>query len=162
MVPSILPEEEKRLAERLRGEAKESQPDFSESLDARIRAAIRRPEPAVGLPAPRRGPPRRRMLLATAASLALCASLAVWQARDWLSGSRPERPGARAQDDALAELDALASVSDRTAVDFGAAVDSALKRRQWAYLDQDAHAAARLLLDIVPLNMLASGKRPES
>ncbi|OHB71037.1 MAG: hypothetical protein A2V70_15135 [Planctomycetes bacterium RBG_13_63_9] len=159
----ISPHEEKALADRLKQEAKASRPAFSEALHARICRAVRQRQTAVP-PRVVAGRSRRRWAVATAAAACLVgAVVVVWQ-MDYLSGRTPEAPEhARRNGDSsdpLAQLGAIARVANNTTTDVGMLMDSDLTARQWAYLDHDARVATRLLIEQLPLDMLASTDKP--
>jgi len=164
MVERIPPEEEKTLADRLRREARATCPAFSETLHAQIVRAVRQQG------AQSRRPPgkswwQRRWAVAVAAAACLAiTSLAVWRLAVWetpipdpVEGTAlvPSTP-----DDSAPALDALVELPDGTAEGLGSAIDSALADQRWAYLDHDARIAAGLLLDQLPLDMLAAHDEP--
>jgi hypothetical protein len=155
MSQQILPEDETALAQRLRGEAHASRPEFSEQLHARICAAIR-------MHRPRSQAPRKTSLTlrrwACAAATAACAAGVVLAAGRafWRADPRhdlTDRAVAAVEPSAPPDLEALAS---GTAQRWGALVDAAWTTSQWAYLDHDARLAANLLLDQLPLELAAS------
>jgi hypothetical protein len=151
------------MADRLRNEARQTRPAFSESLHARICRAV---EASKIAEPPRRVTPSRLgrigIAAALAASLVVAVSYLVWQ------GSTPSGPASprrlMPKPDNLADLNGqenivvkpkrrpdedLQSPTDvpgNPAVDIGLLVDSTLTDRRWAYLDHDARLAARMLL----------------
>jgi len=154
------------LADRLRREAQQTRPAFSESLHARIRDAVAQTEMAEP---PRPATARRlgpiRIATAVAATLLIGTLAFVWYA-NFRSGTSP-KPGemARAggpehggQEKIIVEpppgpdegLPSPTEVPGNPAADIGLLVDATLTRRRWAYLDHDAQLAARLLLDQLP------------
>lgn len=143
-----IPNEEERLAARLKLEAQATRPAFSEALHARICQALDDSEPPV---------PRRRLrwrwrdhwaLVAIAATLLVGVSLAVWWSR---KGPGPtEVPSEVA---VAAGPDMITGPTVRAAEDVGMLVDSTFSEGQWAYLDHDAQVAVRLLMDQLPLDV---------
>ena len=164
MVERIPPEEEKTLADRLRREAQATCPAFSERLHAQIVRAVRERGGAQSLP-PGKSSWQRSWAIAVAAAACLAiTSLAAWRLAVWeapipdpVEGTAlvPSTP-----DDLAPALDALVEMPDGTAQGLGSAIDSALADQRWAYLDHDARVAAGLLLDQLPLDMLAANDEP--
>jgi len=155
MVNSMLPEEEKVLAGRLRQEAETSRPEFSESLHVRICGALQSGKASPQRPATRS---RRRIACACAAVACLVVALvAAWQ----LAGPHvPETDPGNATPIAqtpeqLGELYALSGPSDA-----GTLGDPALPSQDWAYLGHDARVVTQLLIEQLPLNTLASNGDP--
>lgn len=168
MVEQIFPDDKKVLADRLKLEAEASRPAFSETLHARIVQTIEQAiEECETQPPPPRGRSwwRESWLLAVAAAVCLViTSLAVWRLAVW-SGPRPDPIGGTAEvpsspDDSVPALDALVEMPDGTARRVGTYVDLELRDRRWAYLDHDARIAAELLMDQLPLDLLASNDEP--
>ncbi|MBN2475442.1 MAG: hypothetical protein JXB62_12595 [Pirellulales bacterium] len=162
MAKPILPDDERALARRLKREAAASRPAFSEPLHARICQAVGSRRPSVV----RRPQPRTwQSGLALAATAAVCLAGAWWIASQW---NRPPAPTPKRRNvaavpepgDPLRELDQLVEMPNVTAENVGTAVQAALNTRRWAYLDQDAQVAARLLMDKLPLDLLASNHEP--
>ncbi len=160
-----LSDEERRLAERLKREAELSRPAFSEALHQRICAAVRQEEPL----APRQDDRdlfRRRArwpYLLVAASVLVAAGAVAWSTRHaWQPGpnapeiAAPPRPAR----DPLADVHALVGVTRRAPQQVGTTVESTLSDRRWAYLDHDARLAADMLIDQLPLDMLAMARKP--
>ncbi len=155
MTRPIRPEEELRLADRLRSEADASRPPFSEGLHARICQAIEHREPpALRRPAPQ---PRRRWLsLVMAATLLIGVSVAAW----WLAARAGPAPQESRQEvfmaaapDPVATPDIIAAPPGEALEQFSMLVDSTLATGQWAYLDQDARMAAQLLINQLPFDV---------
>ena len=161
MVDKDAHDEKWDIADRLRHEAKETRPEFSESLHVRICRAVEQcemAEPPRPVALPRFGRPG--ISAAVAATLALGVLCLVWQGSS-PSGSvlKPGKiVGSAGQEEALVEPEprpneALPSPTDvpgNPAVEIGLLVDSTLTNRRWAYLDHDAQLAARMLLDQLP------------
>jgi hypothetical protein len=167
MVDKDAHDEKWDIADRLRREAKETRPEFSESLHMRICRAVEQSEMAepprpVALPYLSRG----GITAAVAATLAVGVLYLVWQGNSPSglfspSGSVP-KPGeivsSAGQEKAVVNPDprpneALSSPIDvpgNPAVEIGLLVDSTLTNRRWAYLDHDVQLATRMLLDQLP------------
>lgn len=184
MAELISPEDERRLAERLRSEAEAQRPAFSEELHRRIVDAV----------APRNVRPRttggRRTWLAVAlvAGVVIAATVAVSR---YLDRETPEGPVPRETAVAPREklpspepppqpklpppqrklpppqpveqprLDPLDAVAGGTAETVGNLVDATLTKSQWAYLDHDARLAADLMLAQLPLDLGLLGQEEE-
>jgi hypothetical protein len=156
MVKPMGPDEEQRLAERLKREAEAARPAFSEALHARICQALKRCEAAAQ---PRAVTPWWRSVwlpVAIAAALLASVPLAAW----WLN--RPFGPGGGpAERGALpteitgpaADPDMITGPTARTAEHVGLLVESTVSAGQWAYLDHDARLAIQLLVDQLPLDV---------
>jgi hypothetical protein len=165
MVDKHAHDEKRAMADRLRNEARQTRPTFSESLHAKICRAV---EGSKIAEPPRRVAPSRLgrigIAAALAASLVVAVSYLVWQGS---TPSGPEFPRRlMPKPDNLASLDGqediavepdpelgpdedLQSPTDvpgNPAVDIGLLVDATLADRRWAYLDHDARLAARMLL----------------
>lgn len=168
MVEQILPDDHKILADRLKHEAEASRPAFSETLHARIVQTLEQASQQHETqppPPPARSWWREPWLLTVAAAVCLViTSLAAWRLAVW-SGPRPDPIGGAAvvpstPDDSVPALDALVEMPDGTARRVGTYVDLELRDRRWAYLDHDARLAAELLMDQLPLDLLASNDEP--
>ncbi len=156
MVERIPTEDERELANRLKREARATEPAFSEALHARICRAVRDSGPPV-----RRRPPtfpwrHRWLLLAAAATVVLGASwIASWLSRP--SGSAVRSPEAEVAlvgtGDPAVEAEMITGPTAELAGQFGMLVDSTLETGRWAYLDHDARVAARFLMDQLPLDV---------
>jgi hypothetical protein len=161
MFERMSPDEERALAERLKGEAQASRPAFSEDLHARICGAVR---------AGQAGPDRPRDALAGRARwayVALAAACLVGAAALAWRLTTPAVSPANAPDTAKlpagpssppTDLETLTGIPDRTAEHVGALVESTLANQQWAYLDHDARLAADMLLDQFPLEIASAGQ----
>jgi len=182
MFDDVSPQEEQRLAARLKREAQAERPEFSPSLEARILEAIRSRQAAAlrrrGARAALRG-----WLYAGAAAAGLLA--AVWLVWQWI-GPLPETPHAPFPSVAASQgkppglrdhaprlptprpvpapggneavepdgpIDAVVTMPDRTFEDMGTLVQSNMTSGQWAYLDHDAQVATSFLLDQLPLEL---------
>ncbi len=170
MVERLSPENERRLADRLRREAEDRRPEFSESLHQRIVEATTwhkvQPRPAAF------GRPELRAWLgaALAVGIAVVATVGVWQYvhREAPQALQPREtavlpPGEVAEpetghdvppvDVEQSPLDPLDAVAGGTAETVGNLVDATLRKSQWAYLDHDARLAADLMLAQLPLDL---------
>jgi len=168
MTDPITPQDEQRLAERLRREAEAERPAFSEALHRRIVGTLptttARPRPGG---AGRRSP-RRWLVAALVAGAVVGAALVLSRALDHRAQgptapdetavappeSAPENvprphPGAAEQ----AGLGPLGAVAGGSAADIDRLVDATLVKSKWAYLDHDARLAASLMLDQIPLDL---------
>ena len=156
MVEHMPTEDEQRLADRLKLEARATRPAFSETLHARICRAVKES----GAPMRRRPmtlPRRHRwLLLAAAATLLLSVSLVAW----WLTrppGSATRSPGFKVavveRQDPAVDPGMITGPAGQMAGEFGKLVDSTLETGQWAYLDHDARVAAQFLMDQLPFDV---------
>jgi len=164
MVEQVFPDDNQVLADRLKHEAEASRPAFSEALHGRIVEAIRQCESQPPSAAARSWWRQPRLLAVAAAVCLAITSLAVWRLAV-RSGPGPEPTDETAEvppvpDDPVPALDALVETPDGTARRVGAILDGELTDRRWAYLDQDARLAAELLMDQLPLDLLASNEDP--
>ncbi|OHB83319.1 MAG: hypothetical protein A2V98_08110 [Planctomycetes bacterium RBG_16_64_12] len=171
MVDQGAQDEKKVLADRLRDEASQTRPSFSEALHARICRAVEHRAMA-GPPRPARLPRLGRAAIvgAVAASLAVGALYLAWRGTPQ-SGPVP-KPGDVAgpgrQENVIVEpapranegLQSPTDVPGNPAVDIGLLVDSTLTNRRWAYLDHDARLGARILLDQLPASLVWPEENP--
>jgi hypothetical protein len=136
--------EEHAVVERLRAEARQSRPAFSESLHERIRAAV--------LPAAVRGTPvvRRPTLVWGVAGLLTAASIAVGS-YSLLEFHRNARQQAKAAA-ALAALARLPASADVGTQEVDRLASAMLTWQPWAGLDHDARLAATSLVQCFPLS----------
>ncbi len=155
MVDPLQTDEERRLADRLRGEARATRPEFSDALHARICQSLK----------PQATPPARRAagwrskrtwLSAAVATTVLvgAAILASWLGRSPGPGI-PHEPGGFANIDlqeTSADPDMITAPTGEVAERLALMVDEALTTGQWAYLDHDARVAVGLLLDQLPFD----------
>jgi hypothetical protein len=156
MVERIPAEDEQRLADRLKREARATRPAFSEALHARICRAVSDSGPAARR-RPSTSPWRHRwLLLAAAAALLLSVSLVAW----WLappSASPTRSPGAKVAfvepHEPTVDPEMITGPTGEMAEEFGKLVDSTLETGQWAYLDHDARVAAQFLMDQLPIDV---------
>ncbi|MGA2031753.1 MAG: hypothetical protein ABSG68_05815 [Thermoguttaceae bacterium] len=168
------------LAEELRGEALESRPPFSESLHARIVAAVGSQRGA-GLSRPRHTAYQRRLRrlarLALAAACVLLIAVAAWH---WRDGSRrsaqlgsgrsdlarqsPDPAAVSVSSDAgdsfETDLVALSDYADGALQNLQSLLDSAMAGVQSAYVDQDFQAAATELVEGLPDDLIAADVPP--
>jgi len=173
MVDSIRPEDERRLAERLRCEAEAQCPEFSELLHRRIVDALgaRQVEPRKDFRS--RFGPRTWLVGALVASVAIVATVAI---SPYLDRRQPpvapqpketavvppdasqlpqpvRQPEARSPGAEKARIDPIDAVAGGSAETVGNLVDATLTKSQWAYLDHDARVAADLVLAQLPLDL---------
>jgi len=174
MADLISPEDQGRLAERLRREAAAERPAFSETLHRRIIAGVARRDIRPRPTAARRLGPRTWLTAALVASVAVAATIAVsWYVDRGISDpavpqetvvvtpshvspehiSPDPQPSEQPELDPLdAELYRLEVVASVTAQSVGSLVDATLRESQWAYLDHDARLAADMMLAQIPLD----------
>jgi hypothetical protein len=162
---------DKLLAERLRQEAMQSRPAFSEALHARVLHAVQT-GPAEERPLPRRAASGWRLRRMLPAAAAVCLLMAVGVGWRVLRPTAPP-PGGGQQvahraapshgDPAIAmttlpasDVDALAELADQATDGLGTLVDAAVVSQQSAYLDHDVRLAAEILMDRLPLDLTAS------
>ena len=155
------------MADRLRHEAKQTRPAFSQSLHARICRAIEQDEMAE--PPRPAAPPRfgrAGITAAVAATLAIGVLYLVWQGNspsgpfspsgsapnpgDIVGSARQEKTIVDPQPRADEDLPSPTDVPGNPVVDIGLLVDATLTNRRWAYLDHDAQLAASMLLNQFP------------
>lgn len=162
MAKHVSPDNQKALADRLKREAEASRPAFSETLHARICRALQQRKATVY-----RHPAtlwsRRRWVFAAVAAACLVGTLLV--VRQVVHSPRPQpgpseivhqpRPTREPTSDPLAPVNALVGLPERAPK-----VESTLLAGQWAHLDHDARVAASLLIDPLPLEMLAAANQP--
>ena len=124
---------------------------MSDRMHARICQALKRGD---AMPRPRWAVrvPWRWEYLAVAATLAVAVTLGVI----WV-GDGSDNAG-----DALSRLGGLVQVTDDTAEDLELLVDETFADQKWAYLDRDARVAAEMLMDKLPLDMLALASKPST
>jgi len=177
MAESNLSEQEKRLAERLKAEAREDRPSFSEALHGRI---VRSLEKAPAPPRPRSstawlGHPW--LSVAVAATVLVGGLVVAWRIQ------RVEEPVAGPSPNEFADAHVPASVVpeletpeietpkpdppadedplEGLAGDVAPMVDLALTEPQWAYLDHDMKLAANLLMDQLPFELALAEPQPQ-
>ena len=149
--------EKRALASRLREEVDLSRPEFSQALHDRICAALRTRQPEVKVRSRPfwkvRGWAYAAMTAVSVAGVILAAGRVFWRTV----------PEPSTTDPAVAAIEPSVPGDEQVAADhrtrLGAFVESTLAINQWASLDHDAHTAAKLLLDQLPLE-LASPKKP--
>ena len=147
--------EERALGERLRREAIESRPSFSESLHRRILCAVRQHHAAeigVGDRAALAERWRRGLAAVLAAACVLCA-VAIGS---WLSGTA-RRPGAgddpRANDPSVAGRRLIDQWTDQATLGLDDLVASASLKPHAAKLKHDARLVADAILDPLPVDV---------
>ena len=166
------PSSEQTLADRLRQEARQSRPEFSEELHTRICRAV---EDARGRPLPLEmatgRPPARWLLAAAIAACVLLAVAAVWQMQDstsWLKRRAPavvqhsspnssgtsvvSTPTSVKSDPAVASSsdEDLEAIADLAVLVTDGVVRSSLVNRRWGYLDDDFRLAVEFINDRFP------------
>ena len=170
----------------LRREATDSRPEFSESLHARLRAALPRRTGQgrlrlVGLRKPGQASdrsaaevpvclshpthvPSRRWALAAAAAMVLLAAILVG---GWIGRSRtqglPAEPAvveanlpSAAPEDAGLDLDEASALAGQAIEELDGLVDATLADQSWAGLDEDARAALSALADHLPQELASA------
>jgi len=167
-----LPGRERALAGRLREEALQARPEFSESLHARVQAAVREArlehEQAKRQPHPRTIALRWTLAAAMAAGLLVAAALAWQVAKGPRVGPSPQdvarddRPGPESRDpppeapDPLSEWLAAADAARGAVLLLDQWADETLVAEPWADLDHDARLALELLVERIPFDAIAS------
>ncbi len=151
MVDKDARDEKWDMADRLRHEARQTRPSFSESLHARICRAVE--DNAVAeprRPAAPTLPGRVGIAAAVAATLAVGLLYLAWpnDSSTETVQKRPEMVEPRPSVDE--ELQPPTDIPGNPAVDIGLLVDETLSDRRWAYLDHDVQLAASMLLDQLP------------
>jgi hypothetical protein len=154
--------DEKLLAERLRGEALASRPEFSETLHERINRAVREQAAQQATSLPRRRVPGASMvrLVVSVASVLVVGVVLVWH---YWSG----KPINSVPVEQLAGNTAASATSDAGLVMLGSLmqeattqldsyVETAIVARRWAYLDEDARLTMEMLTTRFPFDALAS------
>jgi hypothetical protein len=177
MAEPISFEQEKRLAEQLKAEARLDRPSFSEALHGRI---VRSIEEAPAPPRPRSstawlGHPW--LSVAVAATVLVGGLVVAWRIQ------RVEEPVAGPSPNDFAETHVPESVApapetpeieapqpdpstdqdplEGLAGDVAPMVDLALTEPQWAYLDHDMKLAANLLMDQLPFELALAESQPQ-
>jgi len=174
MIDPVSPRDERRLAERLRREAEQQQPAFSEALHRRIVEALPSRETMPRPGGARRPAPRLWLAAALVASIAVAAVLVVSRVLDHPAPGPPtpdetaavpkqhtprermpreKAPSPEPDAGEQGELDPLGAVAGGTPANVDRLVDATLARSKWAYLDHDARLAANLMLDQIPLDL---------
>jgi hypothetical protein len=168
---------ERALAERLCREAKQSRPEFSESLHARICRAIEEC-PRQQAPIWRRGPlahlrqepsrhpgaARHRLSVwasvAVAAACLACVAMVAWPKNEIPGGPSADgngQSGLWAESSApTLDLESVAGLAMRVSDDLRDWVDSAAATQRWAYLDGDARLAVEMLAARLPFDVASS------
>ena len=156
MSKSKKPENQNDPTLRLKQEALDQRPEFSQSLHDRICAAIREnasdPKHDTAKPLNTRGRSwtngRRSFASAAAACLIAAAVGLLW----W---NHSLQPHVVISPDGPNPLATLADAAGQTTLDAGLAAEDALAANRWGRLDEDAQTAAKIILDSLPLDMLA-------
>ena len=143
---------ETKLRKRLNEEAMAARPEFSQTLHDRFCDAIRESVSTENNARPDTKPTIRHYRLIPAAITA-AACLAIAAGIYWW-GHSPS-PQAISTPSAPNPLAALADVPARAALSAEATASGMLASNQWGGLNEDAKTAAKMLLDSLPLNMLA-------
>jgi len=167
-----LPDRERALAGRLREEALQARPEFSESLHARVQAAVS--EARLQHEQGRRQPRPRTIVLRWALAAAMAAGLLVAAALAWqvakgpragpspqdLAGNDQPRPERRDPppdaSDPLSEWLVVANAASGAVLLLDQWADETLVARPWADLDHDARLALELLVERIPFDAIAS------
>jgi hypothetical protein len=175
MTREYMNRDEQRLGERLRREAAESRPAFSEDLHARMVRAVRRSgarkmQPAGELAASWCS--MRRVRLAVAGACLVAAAAIGWQ---WMRMARPPAdlhtpsprneiaaPAAGGPDDLTRGLAAVSELGDRMANQVDRMLASGVVLENVAYLNDDARRAVRGLVAPLPVDFASvDGLSPE-
>jgi hypothetical protein len=157
-VPS---KEEQLLTERLRREAIESCPAFSESLHQHILATVRQHHAAVanlvtGTTASRRWP--RVLVAALTAACLLCAVVIGWQV---LANASRQNPVEKSPPDAplIVKLPSIGDFTNHTIGKLDELSVSAALEPQTTPLKRDARAVASVFLNRLPIDMKMADDR---
>jgi hypothetical protein len=161
--------DEQRLGDRLRREALESRPAFSEELHARMVRAVRQSEV---FDAPKRRRPSfpdawwslRPVRIAAACACVLAAAIVGWRLTG--RGIEPGGPHSPAPpewvapmavdggtDEVTGGLLAISELADRVAGQLDKMLDSQVVSEDVAYLDEDARLAVRGLIAQLPVDL---------
>ena len=156
MVDKETHDDKGNLADRLRHEAKQTYPPFSELLHARICRAVEENE----MVEPRRLttqrlPGRVGIAAAVAATLAVGLLYLAWNYDS--SSETVTKPNEIAMDEGLQPP---IDIPSNPAVGIGVLVDETLTDRRWAYLDHDVQLAASMLLDQLPASIALPEEYP--
>jgi len=142
--------------ERLKQEAMNERPEFSESLHDRIRAAIREDWPDAKHDAPRPlDIPNRWWALRHRSAASAAAACLIVAAAGILWWSHTSEPPIALPADGPNPLATLADAAGQTTLDAGLAAEDALAANRWGRLDEDAQTAAKMILHSLPFDMLA-------
>jgi len=169
---------EQALADRLRREAADDRPDFSQRLHRQLCSAVRCCESAktAAGPASAVGWPRRYALVTAIAVAGAIAAVAfvhqMWMGED---GPRPAEnaslaasnvpagslplsgaEGVQVAADVPSEMEAVGELADFATNEIGTMVEWTVTQRPWDYLDENARAALEALNRRVPLDAAAS------
>jgi hypothetical protein len=168
MFKRISSTEERLLGERLRREAMESRPAFSESLHDRIVCAVRQRRAAGNSPSVRVGengtvpfPARRPRGLpaALAAACLLCAAAIGWQMLQNASQPAPVHLLPPTPEASIADLPSINDLADRTVRKLDGLAVSAAWEPQATHLKNDARTAAGMFLDRLPIDVKLADNR---
>ena len=162
MVERMPSEEAKRLAERLKLEAGEARPEFSEALHQRVCEALKHCPAPARLPAVALWLRRGWLPVAIATTLLVGLSLAaLWFKGSYGPASGPGEmvAGPIEAPDTVADPGMITGPAARAVQRVGTLVDSTVTARRWAYLDHDAGVALQLLRDQLPLNLRSPRNR---
>ena len=157
MTKSNSSKNERRLRELLKKEATDSRPDFSQTLHERFCEAVRasvqhESDGARTVRGPNSGRFRPRLGIFTAAAACLAIATGVY----WWSDSISMQTDLPAQ--SPNPLVTLADVAGRVTLDAGTKAENTMAANQWGSLNEDAKTAAKMLLESLPLNMLAENR----
>lgn len=169
---------ERALADRLRREAVDGRPEYSQRLHRQLCSAVRScesaktaagPASAVSLP--------RRYALVTAIAVAGAIAAVVFVQQTWMgedgprpaenaslaassvpAGSlpRPTAEGMQVAADVPSEMETVGELADFATDEIGTMVEWTVTQRPWDYLDENARAAFEALNRHVPLDAAAS------
>jgi hypothetical protein len=141
------------LGERLRREATDSRPAFSESLHQRILTAVRRHHAAEAGTADRPVVSRRRgrgLAAALAAACVLCAAAIGWQLMKQPGTVETVQPVAKAS---IADLPSIDDLTGQAVVGLDRLAVSVAFEPQATHLKHDARSVANVFLDRLPVDV---------
>lgn len=169
---------EQALAERLRREAADGRPEFSQRLHRQLCSAVRGCEsakPAAGRAAAVGGPRRYALVASIAVAGAIAAVAFVHQMWTSEDGSRPVEnallaasnvpagslplraaEGVQVAADVPSEMETFGELAEFATDEIGTMVEWTVTQRPWGYLDENARAAFEALNRHVPLDAAAS------
>jgi hypothetical protein len=152
--------EERSLRERLRQEATESRPEFSESLHERIAGALRRHHAAIAaVPRAARAKDWQRGLVALAAAACLLAAVAIgWRLIQTGEQREPGRDLASDNQEWIERRQAIDQWTQQTATGLDGLLPSATPEPRESVLKHDARLVASTFLQPLPVNVPLDGQ----
>ena len=149
--------EEQALAERLRREAMESRPAFSESLHERIACALRQGHAEVVEVATNHGfemaKRRARLAIALTAAGVLCAMIIGWQLVDRVQRQGPIEDPQEMAGPSIDDLRVIDQWADQAAIGLDGLVATATMKPQAEELKRDAKVVADAFLKPLPVSV---------